>query len=465
MQSGTNQNSNGGFAALLSRQGIEPKLVWGFVGVTFFMIGDGLELGFLPTLLTGVGFSGSQIGLLLTMYGVTVAVAAWLAGALSAGWGPRRVMLGGFLIWFVFQVLFIVFGIMQGDYALAMLFYTIRGLAYPLFQFGFLAWVTMATPEKTLGRAVGWFWFFGSMGLGVISAYWAGFMIPVLGQTGTIWTSLVFVTIGAALVFFRTRDVPRGDTSTSENLRRAAGAVTVAFTHPKVGIGGTLRMVNTVAVYAFAVFLPTYMTQEVGFKIEGWQFIWGTMQLSNIIGNVVCGYLGDKVGRVRTVRWLGCIGTAIGTLLIVYMSMWAGASYPLMILAVVCYGFALAAFVPLSAIVPLLARENKAAAIAILNLGAGIAHIVGALIPTLFLDSVGVVGVVWIVAGVYVAGFFLTFALDPSKKERAEQAASAAEHALDPSEVAEDPAAAGPAIDSPHSVRVGKSESQPSTPR
>lgn len=179
-------------------------------------------------------------------------------------------------------------------------------------------------------------------------------------------------------------------------------------------------MVNSVAVYSFGVFLPTYMTQDVGFKIEGWQFIWGTMQLSNIIGNVLCGYLGDKLGRVRTVRWIGCLGTGIGSLLVIYMSIWAGASYPLMIFAVICYGFALAAFVPLSAIVPLLARENKAAAIAILNLGAGLAHVTGALIPTLFLDSLGVVGVIWIVAGVYLAGFFLSYALEPRKRNSAE---------------------------------------------
>lgn len=418
MQSGTPQF--GRFGNTLARQGIEPKVAWGFIGVTFFMIGDGLELGFLPTLLDSVGFSGSQVGTLLTFYGVTVAAASWLSGALSAGWGPRKVMLSGFLIWFVFQVLFIAFGIMQANYTLALVFYTVRGIAYPLFQFGFLAWVTMATPEKTLGRAVGWFWFFGSMGLGVISAYWAGFAIPFLGQLGTIWTSLFFVTVGCAFVYFFVRDVPIGDRSIVEKLRQAAGAVTIAFTHPRVGVGGLVRMVNSVAVYSFGVFLPTYMTQDVGFKIEGWQFIWGTMQLSNIIGNVLCGYLGDKLGRVRTVRWIGCLGTGIGSLLVIYMSMWAGANYPLMIFAVICYGFALAAFVPLSAIVPLLARENKAAAIAILNLGAGLAHVTGALIPTLFLDSLGVVGVIWIVAGVYLAGFFLSYALEPRKRNSVE---------------------------------------------
>jgi len=178
-------------------------------------------------------------------------------------------------------------------------------------------------------------------------------------------------------------------------------------------------MINTVAVYAFAVFLPTYMTQHIGFKIEGWQFIWGTMQLANIAGNVLNGYLGDKFGRIRTVRWVGCLGTAATVLLILAMAMIGGPSYPLMLLAVVCYGFTLAAFVPLSAIVPLLARENKASAIAILNLGAGLAHITGALIPTLFLGSLGVTGVFLIISGVYVVGFFLTYALKNGKRELA----------------------------------------------
>ncbi|WP_165913043.1 MFS transporter [Tamaricihabitans halophyticus] len=426
MQRGTADHGTGRLAGLLSRQGIEPKLAWGFLGLTLFMVGDGLDNAYLANLLISYGYSQPEVGTVLTAYGVTVAIAAWLAGALSAGWGPRRIMVFGIVGWITFQVLFIVFGIIFSNFVLGLITYTIRGLAYPLFAFGFLTWVTLATPEGRLGRAVGWYWFFSSAGMGVLGAYWAGFGIPIFGMLNTLWTSLFFAVAGG-LTILLIKDVPRAAGSTGQKIRQACTAITIVVHRPRVAAGGAVRLVNSVAVYAFAVFLPVYMVEQVGFTVGGWQYVWGTMQLANIIGNVINGYLGDWFGRVWVVRWVGCGGTAVTVLLILYAALWAGPSYPVMLIAVCCYGFTLAAFVPLSAIVPLLAKENKAAAIAILNLGAGAAQAVGPLIPLLFLGGLGVVGVFWIIAAVYACGFLLTFLLRP----RGEKAASveAGEHA------------------------------------
>ena len=70
-------------------------MLWGFVGLLVFMIGDGVELGYLASYLAQNHIAESDIAVLFTVYGVTVAIGSWCAGALSNIWGPKRVMLFG----------------------------------------------------------------------------------------------------------------------------------------------------------------------------------------------------------------------------------------------------------------------------------------------------------------------------------------------------------------------------------
>src|SRR3954469_24765363 len=123
------------------------------------MIGDGVESGFLSPYLTSPGISQPRVAVIFTAYGVTAAVAAWLSGALSDLWGPRRVMALGLAIWVVFEVPFLLLGVGPGNYPLILATYALRGFGYPLFAFGFLVWITVATPRRRLGTAMGSFWF------------------------------------------------------------------------------------------------------------------------------------------------------------------------------------------------------------------------------------------------------------------------------------------------------------------
>jgi predicted MFS family arabinose efflux permease len=84
---------------LCARLGIPRSLFWGFAGLLIFMIGDGVELGYLAPYLGQKNIAESDIAVLFTVYGVTVAIGSWCAGALSNVWGPRRVMWLGAAIW------------------------------------------------------------------------------------------------------------------------------------------------------------------------------------------------------------------------------------------------------------------------------------------------------------------------------------------------------------------------------
>nr|WP_233272526.1 hypothetical protein [Rhodococcus sp. JT-3] len=79
----------------LERQGIVRPLAWGYVAMLLFMVGDGVEVGFLATYLEVVGFTTADVATLVAVYGVVVALASWLSGALVEAWGPRRVMMIG----------------------------------------------------------------------------------------------------------------------------------------------------------------------------------------------------------------------------------------------------------------------------------------------------------------------------------------------------------------------------------
>lgn len=71
-------------------------------------------------------------------------------------------------------------------------------------------------------------------------------------------------------------------------------------------------------------------------------------------------------------------------------------------------GALLAGYVPLSALMPSLVKKDKGAAVSVLNLGAGLPVFVGPAIVGVFYRLVGGEGVVWILAGLYLFGAFLT---------------------------------------------------------
>ncbi|WP_242403294.1 MFS transporter [Asaia platycodi] len=79
------------------------------------------------------------------------------------------------------------------------------------------------------------------------------------------------------------------------------------------------------------------------------------------------------------------------------------------------YGMTLAGYVPLSALMPYLAPENKAAAMSLLNLGAGASVWIGPAIVYIFEPSFGVLGVMIVYSIIYFISAILTYflKLDP----------------------------------------------------
>lgn len=410
----------------LERIGIFPPLLWGYVGLLFFMIGDGVESGYLSSYLIDNGIADkSSAAVVFTVYGITVAIAAWLSGSLSDLWGPRQAMAVGLAIWVVFEVGFLLLGLAPKNYWLVVAMYGLRGFGYPLFAYGFLVWISVAVPKQGLGTAVGWFWFALTGGLLTLGPLMARYAIPVLNPFNTLWLSLGLVIFGGAIALIGLQE-PTGKRRLApvgtHPLKTLFLSLAVAWEKPKTVIGCIVRIINTAPQSGFLVFFPVYFTKEIGFKEEQWLELLSFMFLSNVIWNLLFGFLGDKLGWRNTVAFCGGVGCAITTLILYYVPEWAGANYPLAVLACMLYGATLAGYVPLSALMPSLAPENKGAAMSLLNLGAGASNWVGPAIVWLFWERMGVGVVMWIYAGMYVVSAVLAMFLTLPPESKAEAA-------------------------------------------
>ena len=417
-----------------ARTGIPRQLVWGYLGIMLFMMGDGMEQGWLSPYLIEHGMTIQQSATLFTVYGITIAVSSWFSGVLSEGFGVKRTMLTGLVLYLLGTVGFIRYGMVTLDYGIMLPTYALRGLGYPLFAYSFLVWITYVSPRNQLGRAMGWFWFVFTGGLNVCGAYYSSWAIHHLGYINTLWSAVGWVLIGAFFALVLNKDQRRtvpgagpgkvgsspdevgsspgkaresSDETNPSKVAELIKGLTIVKEEPKVLLGGIVRIINTTAQFAFPVFLPTYMASH-GISTTEWLEVWGTIFTSNILFNLIFGFVGDRVGWRNTVMWFGGVGCGISTLLFYYAPQFVGDHFWLILLPGVLWGALLAGYVPLSALVPSLVKKDKGAAMAILNLGAGLPVFVGPAIVGLFIGSIGNAGVIWILAMLYFISALLT---------------------------------------------------------
>ncbi|MFF8844186.1 MFS transporter [Streptomyces sp. NPDC015127] len=417
---------------LPDRWGLPKPLLFGYIGVLLFMVGDGVEIGFLAPYMADHG-AGTDVraGYVFTAYGIAVMLASWLSGALAEIWGPRRVMWLGGAIWAVFHALFLVAALGTENYPLMLVLYGLRGFGYPLFAFGFLVWITATAPKARLGAAVGWFYFAFTGGLPTLGSLWASASIPALGEMGTLWSALLLVTAGGLLALVGARERAGGDRlappgmSARESLRTS---VSVAWTHPRVLVGCLVRVINTAPMFGMLVYLPRIFSDEFGFGSTRWLQLLAIIFGTNIFFNLVFGALSDRIGWRTTIATFGALGCAVSFCLLYYLPAWLGSDhYGIAVLAGMLYGATLAGFVPISALVPSMAPGNKGGAVALLNLGAGGAAFVGPALASLFLPLAGAAGVTLVFGGLYLVAMLLTLLLRLPEEDAPEGAPVAAQ--------------------------------------
>ncbi len=400
--------------SLSEKIGMHPQLAIGYLGLLLFMIGDGVESGFLSPYLLDLHFSQNKIALVFTLYGVAAALASWLSGVLSDLLGPKKIMWCGLLIWLVLEIPFLSLGLAHHNYPIILLCYTIRGLGYPLFAFGFLVWVTAITPQRYLATSVGWFWFARTGGLPTLGSLFASYSVPRHGPYRTLWYSVAFVAMGGLIALLGIRE-SRGTkalrTGNEHPFRVLLSGISIIWRVPKVGLGGIVAVITTTSEFGFLLFLPIFYIHTIGFTLPQWLQILTIMFATNIFFNLFWGWIGDKIGWRTVITIVGSCGCAAAALGLYYVPHVFGANYTFVMLAGMAYGATLAGFVPLGAIMATLAPQARGAALSVYNLGSGISIWLGPAIAGIFLPRIGVGGVIWVFAMMYllaaVVGLFL----------------------------------------------------------
>lgn len=393
--------------------GLPVVLIWGYIAIAFFMTGDGIEQAFLSKYIVDLGFSTQQASFVFTVYGLTVAIASWLSGVLAEMAGPRRTMVLGFILWIIFHIGFLTLGLEQKNYSMMITMYGIRGIAYPMFIYGFVVWIAYAAPKQRLASAMGWFWCMYSVGMGVFGTYLPSFSIPKIGFMGTLWLAIAFIAIGGLMAMFLIKDnfdsYKEKQKGESSKLREMLRGITLVYENPQITIASVVRIINQISLYGFVVILPIIFTEQIGFTMSEWLRIWGAVYATTIFTNLMWGILGDRIGWVRQVRWFGCIGMAVATVLFYYLPMSMGPNMGVGLFVAIFLGIAIAAFVPMSAIFPTLEPKHKGAAVSMHNLSAGLSNFVGPALATAIMPLAGVKGVIWTFTAIYIIGFILTY--------------------------------------------------------
>ncbi|PAA99530.1 cytochrome C biogenesis protein CcdA [Serratia fonticola] len=388
------------------------NLFWGYIAIAIFMSGDGFEMAFLSKHITDMGFTPAQSALVFTVYGLAAALAAWSSGVVAEIITPQKAMRIGFILWLVMHVLFMLFGLGMRNYPLMLLFYGIRGLAYPLFIYSFVMLVVQNVPKQQLSSAMGWFWAMYSIGIGCVGSYLPSFTIPLMGETGTLWFAIVWVAAGGLMAMFLLRNVgeasSKADLSPQEKLKELSRAVTILFTNRNIFLSCLIRIINTLSLFGFAVIMPMLYVGRLGFSMSEWLQIWAVFFFVTIFTNIMWGILGEKIGWLRQVRWFGCIGCAISSLAFYYLPVHFGHNFWIALVPAVMLGITVAAFVPMTAVFPVLEPNHKGAAISIYNLSAGLSNFAAPAIASIVLPFFDIEGVVWVYTGLYLVAAVLT---------------------------------------------------------
>jgi len=404
----------------LDKMGIPRPLALGFLAVLVFMTGNGVESNFItPHMVAVLGSPEATVATIVTFYSLAALVGSYISGALADLIGPRKVMIIGFAVWVVFEVLFLI-ALGLGSVPFAAVTYAIRGFGYPLFAFAFLVWVNITTPVERNGSAVGWFYVAFTGGLPTLGSLFAIGAIPVfgggtVGETGAMVASIGLVVIGFLILLFGVR-LPNGFSRIAPEGESAwrvlTSGIRLTATRPKILMGFLVRLINTAPEFGMFVVLPAVIANERGWGQSRWLLMTVCVYATNILVNALFGWVGDKIGWQRTVKWFGIMGSAIGLVAWWYVPQLVPAGstwgYVLSVIAGCVFGCLLAGFVPMGAIMPALAPEHKGAAMAMYTTAAGGAAFLGTgVVAAVLALGGGGQAVTWTFVGLYACAFVM----------------------------------------------------------
>ena len=236
-------------------------LIPGLIAIAVFMTGDGFELTFLSKyLVVSLGFAAARASSVITAYGLMAALSGWASGVLAETFGVRRMMLIGAGLWITVHLLLLAVAIPSGSYPLVLVVYAVRGLAYPLFIYSFIVYITQKIPAATRASAMGWFWTAYSVGVGCLGSWIPARTVPAIGEYRTLWFSLAWTVTGALIcLLLVARGEPRRRAQgLRDTLVELSAGVTILGRNRQVALTAVVRVICNLSLYGFPVMMPLY---------------------------------------------------------------------------------------------------------------------------------------------------------------------------------------------------------------
>ena len=370
---------------ITNRIGIPASLFYGYIGLVFFMIGAGIETSWFSAFLVSSGYEIQLVSVIFSLYGLFVAIFSWLTSFFVNIFSVRKVMIAGLIIYLVSAVILIA-GIYFELLPVIAVAYTLRGASYPLFAYAFLIWITLRSEFKNLGKATSWFWFSFNLGLTIISPLLASLLLKFSNSINILAVGMVMALLGSFLSLKVNRDHLPTFNNNKSILYEMQEGIMILFEYPRLAIGLVVKAINNIGQFGFVIMMPIFLVNH-GYSLSQWGIIWATTYVVNSFAGILFGNLGDYYGWRKIVCYFSGTLTALSCFLIGSVVFYFPGNFFLLMLAFIVFSFGIAAFGPLSALIPAMASEKKTTALSVLNLGSGLSNFLGPVLVTVLFQK------------------------------------------------------------------------------
>ena len=179
----------------------------------------------------------------------------------------------------------------------------------------------------------------------------------------------------------------------------------ILFEYPRLAIGLVVKAINNIGQFGFVIMMPIFLVNH-GYSLSQWGIIWATTYVVNSFAGILFGNLGDYYGWRKIVCYFSGTLTALSCFLIGSVIFYFPGNFFLLMLAFIVFSFGIAAFGPLSALIPAMALEKKTTALSVLNLGSGLSNFLGPVLVTVLFQKfdgffvLGVFAVLYLLASI-----------------------------------------------------------------
>lgn len=392
---------------IIEKMGISQDLIWGYAGLIIFMLGATIETSWFSSYLISVGFQVKEVSLLFSFYGIFVAFFSWITSFLVSRYLIKKVMFSSLLM-AIFSTVILFVGLKTRQIPLIFLGYMLRGTVYPLFAYSFLVAITIQTSVEKLGRGTSWFWLCFNLGMTIIGPILATGLLKQINPMLIFLIGGVLIIIGGFITLTRCK-IRQPENESATVLTEMKQGIWILFQFPRLFIGLLVKGINNIGQFGFVIMMPIFLLQHQ-FSLRQWASAWAICYIVNSFAGIFFGSLGDKYGWRKIVTLFSGTITGGGCLLLSLVINHFPGNFLLLLFAFIVFSIGIAAFTPLSALIPSMVPNNKVTAISVLNLGSGLSNFFGPILVTILFQQHGGSFTLLVFALLYfLASFFSIF--------------------------------------------------------